>query len=178
MIAFVAVFFIFMLFFGFIGAVRGWAKELLVIISVILALAAITLVEDLLGLKNSLFANNPSLQYWFRMITLCAMVFFGYLSPTLPRFQKASEKRARIQDHLLGFVFGLLSGYFVFGTLWSFSSQAGYPNFERFIQPVPNELVELNNTVMNALPPMWLDSPTIIFIIVVLSFIFALIYFL
>lgn len=177
MIALVAFFFIFLIFFGFIGTVRGWAKETLVIISVILALAFITLAEDLVGLRNNLL-SNPQAQYWFRMIVIAFLVFFGYLSPTLPRFQKASEKRARISEHILGFFIGMISGYFVIGTLWSFASQANYPNLERFIQPVPNELAELTNSVMNILPPMWLDSPTIIFIVLVLSFIFALIYFL
>lgn len=177
MIALVAFFFIFLIFFGFIGATRGWAKEFLVIISVILALAFITLAEDLVGLRNNIL-SNPKAQYWFRMITVGFLVFFGYLSPTLPRFQKASEKRARISEHVLGFFIGMISGYFVIGTLWAFSSVANYPSLERFIRPVPNELADLNNAIMNMLPPVWLDSPTIIFIILVLSFIFAMIYFL
>ncbi|MCC7128800.1 MAG: hypothetical protein B6D39_05080 [Anaerolineae bacterium UTCFX2] len=177
MIAFVAFFFIFLIFFGFIGTVRGWAKEFLVIVSVILALAFITLMEDLVGLRNNLL-SNPSVQYWFRIIVIAVLVFFGYLSPSLPRFQKASEKRARISEHILGFFIGMISGFFVIGTLWSFASQANYPNLERFIRPVPNELVELNNAVMNILPPVWLNSPTVIFIVVVLTFIFAMIYFL
>lgn len=178
MIAMVTVFFMFLVFFGFIGSVRGWAKELLVVISVILALAAISLIEDLLGLKNSLFRNNPSLQYWFRVLTVGVLVFFGYQSPSLPRFQKATEKRARIQDHLLGFFIGILSGYFVIGTIWAFSSQAQYPNLAKYIRPVPAELAEITDRVMNMLPPLWLDSPTTIFIFVVITFIFAIVYFL
>jgi uncharacterized membrane protein YfcA len=178
MIALVTVFFMFVLFFGLIGSVRGWAKELLVIISVVLALAGISLVEDLLGLENSLFANNPSLQYWFRMITLSVLVFFGYQSPSLPRFQKATEKRARISDHLLGFFIGLASGYFVYGTYWAFASQAGYPSLQKYIQPVPAELAEVTDMIMNNLPPLLLNTPTEIFIVVVISFIFAIIFFL
>ncbi len=71
MIAMVTVFGMFLFLFGLIGAVRGWAKEMLVIFSVILALAAISLVEDLLGFENTLFKNNLNLQYWFRTITGC-----------------------------------------------------------------------------------------------------------
>ena len=52
MIALVMVFMVFLFFFGFIGASRGWAKEVLVIASVILALALITLMEDLLKLNQ------------------------------------------------------------------------------------------------------------------------------
>ena len=67
MIAMVTVFAMFLIMFGLIGAVRGWAKEMLIIFSVILALAAISLVEDLLGFKNTLFKNNLTMQYWFRI---------------------------------------------------------------------------------------------------------------
>jgi hypothetical protein len=178
MIAMVTVFAMFLLMFALIGAVRGWAKELLVVFSVILALAAITLVEDLLGFKNTLFKNNITLQYWFRTILVGVMVFFGYQSPSLPRFKTATEKRERIQDHMLGFVMGLLSGYFVIGTIWAFSSQAQYPLIANYIQGVPPALSNITDQVLNLLPPIWLNQPTTIFIFVVIAFIFAIVFFL
>jgi len=178
MIAMVVVFAMFLFMFGLIGAVRGWAKEMLVIFSVILALAAITLVEDLLGFKNTLFKNNPTLQFWFREVTVCVMVFFGYQSPSLPRFKIATEKRDRIQDHLLGFLMGIASGYFVVGTLWSFASDAQYPFLTPYITGVPESLSNITNQVLSILPPVWLNSPTTIFIFVVISFIFAIVFFL
>jgi uncharacterized membrane protein YfcA len=178
MIAMVTVFAMFLIIFGLIGAVRGWAKEMLIVFSVILALAAISLVEDLLGFKNTLFKNNITLQYWFRSILVSVMVFFGYQSPSLPRFKTATEKRDRIQDHMLGFVMGVLSGYFVMGTLWAFSSQAQYPLIASYIQGVPPALSQITDQVLNLLPPVWLDQPTTIFIFVVISFIFAIVFFL
>jgi uncharacterized membrane protein YfcA len=178
MIAMVTVFFMFIVVSALIGTVRGWAKEMLVIFSVVLALALISLVEDLLGLGNSLFKNNPSLQYWFRMITVGVLVFFGYQSPSLPRLQRAAEKRSRISDNLLGLFIGAISGYFVYGTLWAFSSQAQYPFLQPYIRPVPPELAEITDRVMNLLPPIWMDKPLEIFIFVVIAFIFVIIYFL
>jgi uncharacterized membrane protein YfcA len=178
MIALVTVFGMFLFTFGLIGAVRGWAKEMLVSFSVILALAAIALVEDLLGFKNTLFKNNASLNYWFRVITVVFMVFFGYQSPSLPRFAKATERRTRFQDNLLGFFMGLISGYFVVGTLWSFTSAAGYPYLKEYITPVTPALNDITNRVLSYLPPVWLDAPTTIFIFVVVAFIFAIVYFL
>jgi uncharacterized membrane protein YfcA len=178
MIAMVTVFAMFLIIFGLIGAVRGWAKEMLIVFSVILALAAISLVEDLLGFKNTLFKNNITLQYWFRSILVSVMVFFGYQSPSLPRFKTATEKRDRIQDHMLGFVMGVLSGYFVMGTLWAFSSQAQYPLIASYIQGVPPALSQITDQVLNLLPPVWLDQPTTIFIFVVIAFIFAIVFFL
>jgi hypothetical protein len=178
MIALVMVFAMFLIMFGMIGAVRGWAKELLVVFSVILALAAISLVEDLLGFKNTLFKNNLTMQYWFRTGLVIVMVFFGYQSPSLPRFKTATEKRDRIQDHMLGFIMGLVSGFFVIGTLWAFSSQAQYPFLAPYIQGVPPSLTNITNQVLSLLPPVWLDQPTIIFIFVVIAFIFAIVFFL
>jgi hypothetical protein len=178
MIAMVTVFMMFLLIFGFIGSVRGWAKELLVVFSVGLALAAITVVEDLLGFKNTLFKNNLSLQFWFRTGMLAFMVLFGYTGPSLPRLAKAAEKRGKIQDSILGFVFGLISGFFVIGTLWSFADQAQYPVIGKYVGAVPAELNDLTQRLLHMLPPIWLDQPTTIFIFVVVAFIFAVIYFL
>jgi uncharacterized membrane protein YfcA len=175
MIAMVTVFLLFLIVFGCIGAVRGWAKELLIVISVVLGLAAISLVEDLLGFKNTLFRENVTLQYWFRTVMIFIMIFFGYKSPSFPRLQQATEKRGMIQENLLGFVFGVISGFFVVGTLWSFTSQANYPHFSKFIGAVPAELSDITSRVMNILPPVWLSQPTTIFIVVVISFVFAIV---
>ena len=178
MIAMVTVFTMFLFLFGLIGLSRGWAKELLVVFSVVLALAAISLMEDLLGLSNLIFRDNATMQYYVRSGLVLLMVFFGYQSPSLPRLQKATEKRGKIQDSILGFVFGILSGYFVVGTLWSFASQAQYPGLSKYIGPVPQELVDVTQRVLNILPPVWLDQPTTVFIFVVIAFIFAIVYFL
>jgi hypothetical protein len=178
MIAMVTVFMMFLVIFGFIGSVRGWAKELLVVFSVGVALAAITLVEDLLGFKNTLFKDNPTLQFWFRMGMVGFMVLFGYTGPSLPRLAKATEKRGKIQDNILGFVFGLLSGFFVIGTIWSFADQAQYPIIGKYVAAVPPELNDITQRLLHMLPPVWLDQPTTIFIFVVVAFIFAVIYFL
>lgn len=178
MIAMVTVFMMLLIIFGFIGAVRGWAKELLIVFSVGLALAAITLVEDLLGFKNTLFKSNLSLQFWFRTGMLGFMILFGYTGPSLARLAKATEKRGKIQDSILGFVFGLISGFFVIGTIWSFAHQANYPMISKYVAAVPPELNDLTQRVLDILPPVWLDKPTTIFIFVVVAFIFAVIYFL
>ena len=75
-------------------------------------------------------------------------------------------------------MFGILSGFFVVGTLWSFGSQAQYPALAEYIGPVPQNLADVTQRVLNMLPPVWLDQPTTIFIVVVLAFIFAIVYFL
>jgi hypothetical protein len=176
MISMAAVFFMFLILFGLMGANRGWAKEILVVASVILALAAITLIEDLLGLAR-LFTGNPVLQYWMRMIILTLLVFFGYQSPKVQRIAKATERRGLIGEKLLSFLFGMVSGFFVIGTAWAFSWEAGYPLLIDQLGAPPPEIAETIARIQQYLPPVWLDQPLKVFVALVIIFIFVIIYF-
>jgi hypothetical protein len=176
MIALVMVFVIFLIFFGFIGASRGWAKEVLVIASVILALAVITLLEDLLKLDQMI--KNDVVWYWIRMFILFTLVLFGYQSPKVQRISKATEKRAQIGDWILGFLMGMISGYFVVGTAWYYSNEAGYPLINEFIRPPAANFAEATERVLAILPPTWLDTPLAVFVAVVFIFVFVIIFFL
>jgi hypothetical protein len=175
MIAMVTVFMLFLILFGFIGAARGWAKEVLVVASVILALAAITLLDDLLNLDA--MVNNPNMWYWICIFILTIMVFFGYQSPKMQRIARATEKRAQIGEKILGFLMGMVSGYFVVGTYWYFSDVANYPLLNEYIRPPATNFADITERVLAILPPTWLDTPLTVFIAVVLIFIFVIIYF-
>lgn len=176
MIALVMVFFIFLLLFGIIGGSRGWAKEVLVIASVILALAAITLLEDLLKLDQ--LVKNAAIWYSIRMFILLGLVLFGYQSPKVSRISRATEKRGMIGDWLFGFLMGIISGYFVVGTAWYFSEAANYPLIGDYIRPPAANFAEATQRVLAALPPTWLDTPLAVFVAVVVIFIFVIVYFL
>ena len=175
MIALVMVFFIFLIFFGIIGASRGWAKEVLVIASVILALATITLLEDLLKLDQLI--KNATVWFVIRMTILIALVIFGYQSPKVQRISRAAEKRGQIGDLLLGFLMGMLSGYFVVGTAWYYMKAADYPLIGDYVINPTTNVADLTVRVMNMLPPTWLDTPLTVFIAVVVIFIFVIVYF-
>jgi uncharacterized membrane protein required for colicin V production len=176
MIAMVIVFFMFVILFGFIGASRGWAKEVLVIASVILALAIISLLEDVLGLA-SYFEKNRNMQFAIRTTILIVLVYFGYQSPKVGRIAKATEKRGQIAEKILGFLFGMASGYFVMGTLWYFAYEAGYPLFIDYVAPAPKELADLTNRIISLLPPAWLNTTLETFIFLVIIFVFIIIFF-
>jgi hypothetical protein len=175
MIALVMVFLLFLIFFGFIGASRGWAKEVLVIASVVLALAAITLMADLLNLDD--LVNNPTIWYWICVFILTVLVIFGYQSPKMDRIARATEKRAQIGERILGYLMGMVSGYFVIGTYWYFAEVANYPLISEYIRPPASNFAEITERVLAILPPTWLDTPLTVFIAVVLIFIFVIIYF-
>lgn len=178
MISLVIVFYMFVILFGFIGAMRGWAKEILVTFSVILALAFISVVEQLLPIVGPFIQSNPGMQYWFRIIIVALMAFFGYQSPKFSRLAKASERRDRIQDVMLGLFLGLVSGWFVIGTLWHYTHQANYPMMGKYIITAQGDMAEAMQRILKLLPPVWLGKQPNIYIAVVLAFIFVIIVFL
>ncbi len=177
MIALVAVFWMFVAVFGLIGVMRGWAKELLVIFSVVLALAFIVVMENLIPVLGPFLNSNPIIQYWVRTSIVVVMTLFGYQSPKFSRLSKSTEKRDRVQDLFLGFVVGLFSGFFVVGTLWSFAHTAGYPELDKLVTQPPANLAEQTQNILKFLPPLWLGKPPTIYIAVVIAFIFVIVVF-
>jgi hypothetical protein len=178
MISLLVVFYLFVGLFGIIGAMRGWAKEMLVSFSVVLALAFIVVIESFLPFVSTFITENPKIQFWFRLAVVVAIAFFGYQSPRFARIGKATEKRDQIQDVLLGGIMGLVSGFMIVGTIWSFIDQAGYP-FGNYIIPPSSQwpLGDASLRVLKLLPPVWLGKAPNIFVAVVFAFVFVIVVF-
>jgi len=176
MISLIVVFFLFLFLFAIMGAMRGWAKEILVIFSVILALAFISVIELLIPVLGPFITSNPVLQFYIRVGIVLIMVFFGYQSPRFTRLTKVTERRDRIQDILLGLILGAISGFMVVGAIWSFANSAGYPFFSEFVITPTLEVPggEAALRVIRILPPVWLGQPPAIYIAIVLAFIFVI----
>jgi hypothetical protein len=109
---------------------------------------------------------------------LSALVFFGYQTPKIPRLSE-SERFIRhlLQDTLLGAVLGAVNGFLVFGTIWYYLHQAGYPF--PFVLP-PDEATESGKAALNwlkALPPAWLMKTPAIYFAVAICFIFVIVVF-
>jgi len=178
MISMVVIFYIFLILFAIMGSMRGWARELMVIFSTILALAFISVLENLMPGVREILKSNASLQFWLRIIIVAVVVFFGYQSPKFSRIGDATKKE-RISDVLLGLVFGAISGYFIVGSLWYYLDAAGYAGLSKYVIP-PNNNVPLGETAQNLLdmlPQAWLakaGSPNI-YVAVVLAFIFVIV---
>jgi len=121
---------IFVLLFSVIGAVRGLRKELVVIVSGILAIFIIKevlprLLSDLTGTK-ALFLN---------LIVLFVCGFLGYQTPAFRRLAESGRfNRDTLMDMILGAVVGGLNGYLLVGSAWYFIDKAGYP-FSGIIAP-------------------------------------------
>ncbi len=179
MISMVVVFYIFLLVFAVMGSMRGWARELMVIFSTILAMAFISVLENLMPGAREILKSNANVQFWVRIVIVMVVVFFGYQSPKFSRIGQATEKKERISDVLLGFVFGAISGYFIIGSLWYYLDAAGYASLSKYVI-APNASVPLGETakrLLAILPQAWLakaGSPNI-YVAVVLAFIFVIV---
>jgi uncharacterized membrane protein required for colicin V production len=176
MVSLTFMFWMFVILFGIIGAMRGWAKELLVAFSMILALAFMRLLESNVPFIKAMVENQAdSAIFWMRLIIVLVLVFFGYQTVALPRFATKAV-REKLQDGLLGFVFGAFNGYLVIGTLWFYLDQAGYPFPNYIMPPDSSSMGEAARNLIPYLAPRLLGEPAIYFA-VILAFIFVLVVF-
>lgn len=112
--------------FAVIGAMRGWAKELLVTSSIVLAIFMINILENYITPYYTALAIEPNVKFVARAIILILLAFFGYQSPHIRALQP-KVARERLQDTILGLILGALNGYLLMGSLWAFMHEANYP---------------------------------------------------
>ena len=199
MISILSAFWMFVILFGLIGAMRGWAKELLVIFSIVLGLfliyvletftAFIVPFEDILGQVENLsplasFETLPvpiqdelKVQFWTRGAIIGILAFFGYQTPRLAALREKA-RREKIQDVLLGAVLGLGSGFFIIGTLWWYMAAAHYPFGPEIMPPQPGTpLGDAALSLLKYFPPVFASNQFGLFFAVVIAFMFVLVVF-
>lgn len=175
MITLTFVFWMFVTLGAIIGALRGWAKELLVTFSVILAIFILTVLETFVGFVGEFFRQSgPVVEFWTRSLIVLLLGFFGYQTPNIRALAKGAA-RERLQDSLLGIVLGGLNGYLIIGSVWAFLHRAGYP-FEGIIPPNADLIGASGMQLIALLPPFWLGVPGIYFAVAI-AFTFIVIVF-
>ena len=173
MMTLTAVFWMYVILFGVIGGFRGWAKELLVIFSVLLAIAIDTVLLTYVDSVRIIMTSRPGItQFALRAGLLLTLTYFGYQTPNLPAFASGKFAREKLQDLLLGVALGLINGYFIAGSIWFYMDQAGYP-LPYVTAPVDPNVAA---TYMKYMPPMLLQIPNIYFAIIA-AFVFVIIVF-
>jgi uncharacterized membrane protein required for colicin V production len=169
----VYLFWMFVIIFGLIGWMRGWAKELLVSFSVILALSLNHVIRRYIPLAQSLPETDASL-FWVRTIILLVLVYFGYQTVISIPHLASRAVRERLQDTLFGAILGAINGYLVVGTILFYMHVADYP-FENVVsKPVDPLLLQTVNQMMLYMPPQLLGEPGIYFAIII-AFVFVLV---
>jgi hypothetical protein len=172
MMTLTAVFWMLLVIFGVIGGFRGWAKEILVVFSLLLAIAIdILLVTYVDAVKVMMSVQQGPTQFGIRSLLLLTMAYFGYQTPGLPAAITSKLAKDKLQDWMLGAVLGLLNGYFLVGSIWYYMDRAGYP--------LPYVLPPTDPTVLNYMkymPPVLLGIPNIYFAVIG-AFVFVIIVF-
>ncbi len=173
------------IFFGLIGSLRGWAKEVIVAFSVVLALfvehVLITFVPPITQLFNTMPLKS---RFYTRSVLFIVITVFGYASPTIASQLGAKVARERLQDLLLGFFLGLLNGFLVVGTVLSFLAAANYgvppdqPGATGIGGIVPPEPDSVSSDVVAYLPPQLIAmSSAALYIAVAAAFVFVIVVF-
>ena len=173
MMSIVYVFWMYVILFGIIGAMRGWAKELLVSFSVILSLSLNHVLRKYIPLARDLTDTDPSL-FWVRTIILLVLVYFGYQTVISIPHLASRATRERLQDTLFGAILGGLNGYLVAGSVLYYVHVADYTFQNVILKPTDPELLQAVNQMMLYMPPQLLGEPGIYFAII-LAFVFVLV---
>ncbi len=178
MVSISVLFYIFIVIFGMIGAIRGWAKEVIATFSVFLGLFILTILQTYVPAVQSFLENSPaSSLVTFQVLILGVIVFCGYQAPNLPLLVDNQRfMRDRLQDTILGLIIGAFNGYMIFGSIWYFIHAGGYP-FSFASAPNAGSVVgQAALQIVPLLPPNWLVVPFIYFAIGI-SFFFVLVVF-
>ena len=175
MMSIVYLFWMYVILFAIVGGMRGWAKELLVSFSVILALALNHIIRRYIPLAQpqNMPDNDPSL-FWMRTIILLVLVYFGYQTVVSIPHLASRAARERLQDSLFGVIMGAVNGYLVAGTILYYMHVANYPYPNVISAPADPVLVQRVTNMMQYMPPQLLGEPGIYFAII-LAFVFVLV---
>ena len=167
------IFWMYVLLFALVGWMRGWAKELLVSFSVILALALNHVLRRYVPIAANLPETDASL-FWVRTIILLVLVYFGYQTVISIPHLAAKGRTERLQDTLFGAFLGGFNGYLVAGTILYYIHIADYAFQNVITKPTDPTLLEQVNRMMLYMPPQLLGEPGIYFAII-LAFVFVLV---
>lgn len=168
-----SVFWLLLIISGIIGGSRGWAREILVLFSLVLALCISALIQQFMpDVERMLVASDDLFEFSVRAAFFMILAFFGYESPAISSALAGKGKREKLQDILLGFVLGMLNGYLLVGSLWFYMNETRYPL--PGVQPPtePSVLIYLNY-----MPQKVVGIPQIYFATVA-AFVFVLVVFL
>jgi hypothetical protein len=174
MMSIVYVFWMYVILFAVIGALRGWAKELLVSFSVILALTTNHVLRRYIPLVSALPAESTSL-FWIRTMIVVTLVYFGYQTVVSIARLASRAARERLQDTLFGIFLGAINGYLIAGTILYYLQEAQYP-FPEIVSAPTGDILTNVQALMNWMPPHVLGEPGIYFAVLI-CFIFVIVVF-
>jgi len=111
-------FFIFyVLLFGFIGAMRGWVREIIVTASMILGIFVLNQFAGFFASFVPTSTGSEVVRFLISAAPFLIITFFGYLGPAVVRGRFTASARGKIEEGILAFMVGCFNGYIMFSTL-------------------------------------------------------------
>lgn len=154
------VFWVMVLMFAMIGALRGWVRELLVTLAIISAYFLRWLFLNIVPfVREYLQARSPIEKFYIFSILFALMAIFGYAGPAMSPYLAGKARREKIQDLLLGFIIGAVNGYLLVGTIWGFLAQANY-GIWGIQAPLPDSPAA--HLVASLLPHTWMTDTLVL----------------
>lgn len=132
MIQFVSLLWILALFWAVFGFLRGWYREVIVTVGIIVAMFALVQIDSLLrGFLLVRFSRDQV--FIVQLIIFTAIVY----AAATQQYSSRQRQRDGFQAGIIGAVVGAINGYLVGTTLWYFMDVNEYP-FSTFISaPAP-----------------------------------------
>lgn len=133
------------IFFGYIGMLRGWTKELIASSGIILGLFALYQFDTLLRVQ--LLGALPNDQrFYIQSFIFIVIVFFAYQTRAVVGSEanraRGGDGRDPLQNRVLGAIVGFANGYMIGGSIWYFLDinrlpTGQYPLAPHVIAPLP-----------------------------------------
>ncbi|MFZ3069640.1 MAG: CvpA family protein [Anaerolineaceae bacterium] len=163
MISLTVLFYILVLLFVLIGAMRGFAKEIVVCASGVIALFIIEMVVP--KVAGELSATK---QFWVNFVVIIVCAFLGYQTPNFRKFIDSGRfERGAFRDILTGALMGGVNGYVYVSSIWYFLAQAGYP-FPQITPPdLSTELGQTAERILSMAFPTLMQPPVILYAVVI-----------
>lgn len=174
MMSIVYLFWMYVFLFAVIGAMRGWAKELMVSFSVVTSLAVNLLLEKYIPLVRDLDKTSSSV-FWIRTLILIALVYFGYQTVSISRFASKAI-RERLQDSMFGAVLGGFNGYLIAGSVLFYNHMANYPYPEIVAPATDPTVLQAIESMLRFMPPRFLGEPGIYFAVIIILIFIIVVY--
>ncbi len=112
------VFAFFTVLFGFIGAMRGWVREIIATASLILAIFVLNQFGNMLaGFAPDQSPEGATARFAVKAVPFLVIAFFGYLGPAVVRSRFSNDARGRIEGGIISFLFGAINGFLILSTL-------------------------------------------------------------
>lgn len=123
-------------FFGFMGYLRGWNREILAAAGIVLAMFAIVQFDAFL--RVTIYSILPRDQiFLLQSFLFLAVVYLAYQASDARSGRRTAAPAETVQSSFLGVMAGAFNGYLIVGTLWYFLDINEYPFAQWIVAPSP-----------------------------------------